>query len=97
MHHFSKELIAEVNWQKSLKGLDQETILNLLEQPKSSDLKGDIAFPAISSCLKRILLRRPMPIGRISILSYELLYNFLSYRSSMSVIVRQIADLVAGF
>ena len=42
MNH--KELIAS-ELAKVVEGLDQETILNLLEQPKSSDL-GDIAFPA---------------------------------------------------
>ena len=44
MNH--KELIAS-ELAKVIEGLDQETILNLLEQPKSSDL-GDIAFPACS-------------------------------------------------
>ena len=41
-----KELIAS-ELAKVIDSLDQDAILNLLEQPKSSDL-GDIAFPAFS-------------------------------------------------
>ena len=42
----NKELIAS-ELAKVIDSLDQDAILNLLEQPKSSDL-GDIAFPAFS-------------------------------------------------
>ena len=45
---------------KVIEGLDQETILNLLEQPKSSDL-GDIAFPAFS--LAKIERKAPQAIA----------------------------------
>ena len=64
MNH--KELIAS-ELAKVIEGLDQETILNLLEQPKSSDL-GDIAFPAFSLAKierKRLLLilrKKSMPL-----------------------------------
>lgn len=42
----NKQLIAS-ELSKVVESLDQQTILNLLEQPKSSDL-GDIAFPTFS-------------------------------------------------
>ena len=42
----NKQLIAG-ELAKVIDSLDQDTILNLLEQPKSSEL-GDIAFPAFS-------------------------------------------------
>ena len=42
----NKELIAS-ELAKVIDSLDQDAILNLVEQPKSSDL-GDIAFPALS-------------------------------------------------
>ena len=57
MNH--KELIAS-ELAKVIEGLDQETILNLLEQPKSSDL-GDIAFPAFS--LAKIERKAPRAIA----------------------------------
>ena len=57
MNH--KELIAS-ELAKVIEGLDQETILNLLEQPKSSDL-GDIAFPAFA--LAKIERRAPQAIA----------------------------------
>ena len=57
MNH--KELIAS-ELAKVIEGLDQETILNLLEQPKSSDL-GDIAFPAFS--LDKIERKAPQAIA----------------------------------
>ena len=57
MNH--KELIAS-ELEKVIEGLDQETILNLLEQPKSSDL-GDIAFPAFS--LAKIERKAPQAIA----------------------------------
>ena len=57
MNH--KELIAS-ELAKVIEGLDQETILNLLEQPKSSDL-GDIAFPAFS--LAKIERKAPKAIA----------------------------------
>ena len=57
MNH--KELIAS-ELAKVIEGLDQETILNLLEQPKSSDL-GDIAFPAFS--LAKIERKAPQAIA----------------------------------
>lgn len=57
MNH--KELIAS-ELAKVIEGLDQETILNLLEQPKSSDL-GDIAFPAFS--LAKIERKTPQAIA----------------------------------
>ena len=57
MNH--KELIAS-ELAKVIEGLDQETIFNLLEQPKSSDL-GDIAFPAFS--LAKIERKAPQAIA----------------------------------
>ena len=57
MNH--KELIAS-ELAKVIESLDQETILNLLEQPKSSDL-GDIAFPAFS--LAKIERKAPQAIA----------------------------------
>ncbi|MBS4899085.1 MAG: arginine--tRNA ligase [Streptococcus sp.] len=57
MNH--KELIAS-ELAKVIEGLDQETTLNLLEQPKSSDL-GDIAFPAFS--LAKIERKAPQAIA----------------------------------
>lgn len=57
MNH--KELIAS-ELAKVIEGSDQETILNLLEQPKSSDL-GDIAFPAFS--LAKIERKAPQAIA----------------------------------
>ena len=54
-----KELIAS-ELAKVIEGLDQETILNLLEQPKYSDL-GDIAFPAFS--LAKIERKAPQAIA----------------------------------
>ena len=57
MNH--KELITS-ELAKVIEGLDQETILNLLEQPKSSDL-GDIAFPAFS--LAKIERKAPQAIA----------------------------------
>ncbi|AGY40516.1 arginine--tRNA ligase [Streptococcus ilei] len=57
MNH--KELIAS-ELAKVIEDLDQETILNLLEQPKSSDL-GDIAFPAFS--LAKIERKAPQAIA----------------------------------
>ena len=54
-----RELIAS-ELAKVIEGLDQETILNLLEQPKSSDL-GDIAFPAFS--LAKIERKAPQAIA----------------------------------
>lgn len=57
MNH--KELIAS-ELEKVIEGLDQETILNLLEQPKSSDL-GDIAFPSFS--LAKIERKAPQAIA----------------------------------
>ena len=42
----NKQLIAS-ELAKVIDSLDQDAILNLLEQPKSSEL-GDIAFPAFS-------------------------------------------------
>ena len=57
MNH--KELIAS-ELAKVIEGLDQETILNILEQPKSSDL-GDIAFPAFS--LAKIERKAPQAIA----------------------------------
>ena len=57
MNH--KELIAS-ELAKVIEGLDQETILKLLEQPKSSDL-GDIAFPAFS--LAKIERKAPQAIA----------------------------------
>ena len=57
MNH--KELIAS-ELAKVIEGLDQETILNLLEQPKSSDL-GDIAFPAFF--LAKIERKAPQAIA----------------------------------
>ncbi|MBZ2153457.1 arginine--tRNA ligase [Streptococcus australis] len=57
MNH--KELIAS-ELAKVIEGLDQETILTLLEQPKSSDL-GDIAFPAFS--LAKIERKAPQAIA----------------------------------
>ena len=57
MNH--KKLIAS-ELAKVIEGLDQETILNLLEQPKSSDL-GDIAFPAFS--LAKIERKAPQAIA----------------------------------
>ena len=57
MNH--KELIVS-ELAKVIEGLDQETILNLLEQPKSSDL-GDIAFPAFS--LAKIERKAPQAIA----------------------------------
>ncbi|MBP2623920.1 arginine--tRNA ligase [Streptococcus oricebi] len=55
----NKQLIAS-ELAKVLTSLDQEAILNLLEQPKSSDL-GDIAFPAFS--LAKIERKAPQAIA----------------------------------
>ena len=57
MNH-KKLIVSELA--KVIEGLDQETILNLLEQPKSSDL-GDIAFPAFS--LAKIERKAPQAIA----------------------------------
>ena len=55
----NKELIAS-ELAKVIESLDQDTILNLLEQPKSSDL-GDIAFPAFS--LAKVERKAPQAIA----------------------------------
>lgn len=55
----NKELIAS-ELAKVIDSLDQDTILNLLEQPKSSDL-GDIAFPAFS--LAKLERKAPQAIA----------------------------------
>lgn len=55
----NKELIAS-ELAKVIDSLDQDTILNLLEQPKSSDL-GDIAFPAFS--LAKVERKAPQAIA----------------------------------
>ena len=55
----NKELIAS-ELAKVIDSLDQDAILNLLEQPKSSDL-GDIAFPAFS--LAKVERRAPQAIA----------------------------------
>ena len=54
----NKELIAS-ELAKVIDSLDQDAILNLLEQPKSSDL-GDIAFPAFS--LAKVERKAPQAI-----------------------------------
>ena len=55
----NKQLIAS-ELAKVINGLDQDAILNLLEQPKSSDL-GDIAFPAFS--LAKVERKAPQAIA----------------------------------
>ena len=55
----NKELIAS-ELVKVIDSLDQDAILNLLEQPKSSDL-GDIAFPAFS--LAKVERKAPQAIA----------------------------------
>ena len=55
----NKELIAS-ELAKVIDSLDQDSILNLLEQPKSSDL-GDIAFPAFS--LAKVERKAPQAIA----------------------------------
>ena len=55
----NKELIAS-ELAKVVDSLDQDAILNLLEQPKSSDL-GDIAFPAFS--LAKVERKAPQAIA----------------------------------
>lgn len=55
----NKELIAS-ELAKVIDALDQDAILNLLEQPKSSDL-GDIAFPAFS--LAKVERKAPQAIA----------------------------------
>ena len=55
----NKELIAS-ELAKVIDSLDQDAILNLLEQPKSSDL-GDIAFPAFS--LAKLERKAPQAIA----------------------------------
>ncbi len=55
----NKELIAS-ELAKVIDSLDQDAILNLLEQPKSSDL-GDIAFPAFS--LAKVERKAPQVIA----------------------------------
>ena len=55
----NKELIAS-ELAKVIDTLDQDAILNLLEQPKSSDL-GDIAFPAFS--LAKVERKAPQAIA----------------------------------
>ena len=55
----NKELIAS-ELAKVIDSLDQDVILNLLEQPKSSDL-GDIAFPAFS--LAKVERKAPQAIA----------------------------------
>ena len=55
----NKELIAS-ELAKEIDSLDQDAILNLLEQPKSSDL-GDIAFPAFS--LAKVERKAPQAIA----------------------------------
>ncbi|RHF67553.1 arginine--tRNA ligase [Streptococcus parasanguinis] len=55
----NKELIAS-ELAKVIDSLDQDAILNLLEQPKSSDL-GDIAFPAFS--LAKVKRKAPQAIA----------------------------------
>ena len=55
----NKQLIAS-ELAKVINGLDQDAILNLLEQPKSSDL-GDIAFPAFS--LAKVERKSPQAIA----------------------------------
>lgn len=55
----NKELIAS-ELAKVIDSLDQDAILNLLEQPKSSDL-GDIAFPAFS--LAKVERKSPQAIA----------------------------------
>ncbi|WP_148880876.1 arginine--tRNA ligase [Streptococcus sp. Marseille-P7376] len=55
----NKQLITS-ELAKVINGLDQDAILNLLEQPKSSDL-GDIAFPAFS--LAKVERKAPQAIA----------------------------------
>ncbi|WPS54386.1 arginine--tRNA ligase [Streptococcus sp. S1] len=55
----NKELIAS-ELAKVIESLDQDAILNLLEQPKSSEL-GDIAFPAFS--LAKVERKAPQAIA----------------------------------
>lgn len=55
----NKQLIAS-ELAKVINGLNQDAILNLLEQPKSSDL-GDIAFPAFS--LAKVERKAPQAIA----------------------------------
>ena len=55
----NKQIIAS-ELAKVIDSLDQDTILNLLEQPKSSDL-GDIAFPAFS--LAKVERKAPQAIA----------------------------------
>ena len=55
----NKQLIAS-ELAKVINGLDQDAILNLLEQPKSSDL-GDIAFPVFS--LAKVERKAPQAIA----------------------------------
>ena len=57
----NKELIAS-ELAKVIDSLDQDAILNLLEQPKSSDL-GDIAFPAFS--LAKVERKAPQQLLQI--------------------------------
>ena len=55
----NKQIIAS-ELAKVIDSLDQDAILNLLEQPKSSDL-GDIAFPALS--LAKVERKAPQAIA----------------------------------
>ena len=55
----NKQIIAS-ELAKVIESLDQDAILNLLEQPKSSDL-GDIAFPAFS--LAKVERKAPQAIA----------------------------------
>ena len=55
----NKQIIAS-ELAKVIDSLDQDAILNLLEQPKSSDL-GDIAFPAFS--LAKVERKAPQAIA----------------------------------
>ena len=55
----NKQIIAS-ELAKAIDSLDQDAILNLLEQPKSSDL-GDIAFPAFS--LAKVERKAPQAIA----------------------------------
>ena len=82
-----------MNWPKWLTPLDQDAILNLLEQPKSSDL-GDIAFPAFS--LAKVERKAPQAIAadiaekidqsafRKSRLQLDLYVNFFLDKSKIS-------------
>ena len=55
----TKKLIAS-ELASVIDSLDQEAILNLLEQPKNSDM-GDIAFPAFS--LAKVERKAPQMIS----------------------------------